>query len=469
VKKASHLLPYLICDFLLSFAGWIVFWVIRVTYFEVQDPAEANPYTLTELLKPISVGLFWVSLYALAGLYGNSYRKSRIREQIGIFRVTLVGSVVLFFATILNDPVREVASFYYMLAIYFTMQTVLIGFIHGLLTTRVKMRMQQGEIGYRTLIVGAGKRAEKVWQELTQQDIKAGFQVLGYVPVGNEEENHLQGRMKRMGNFDKLDQILRQRGIEEVIIGLEKNDMEHFQQILAASHGANVTLNVVPDLYDILIGNVKMISLDSAPLIRIYPHILAPWEVFVKRAIDVLVSLVAMVLLAPVCALVALIIRLDSRGPVLYRQQRMGRSGKPFWVYKFRSMYTDAEDAGPQLAHKGDPRITRIGRFLRKVRMDEVPQFWNVLRGDMSLVGPRPERSYYINKIAERAPEYLHLLKVKPGLTSLGQVKYGYAENVDQMIERMRYDLLYIENMSLEMDLKILAYTVVVVLAGRGQ
>jgi exopolysaccharide biosynthesis polyprenyl glycosylphosphotransferase len=468
LKKAPHIVPYLVCDFLLSFGVWICFWLVRVRFIEI-DLAEANPYTWTELLKPLSVGVFWLTLYALAGLYGNSYRKSRLKEQMGVFRMSLVGVVVLFFATFLNDPVENYASFYYIVGIYFAMQYFAIGLVHALLTTRVKIQMKQGLIGYRTLIVGSGKRAAKVWQELANQDIKAGFHVLGFVPAVENGENFFNGKLKRLGSLENLDRILRQRKIEEVIIGLEKNDHEHFQQIIAACQGVNVTLNVVPDLYDILIGNVKMISLDSAPLIRIYPHILAPWEGVVKRGLDIAISLVASVLLVPTCALVALAIRLDSAGPIFYRQQRMGRNGRPFWVYKFRSMYVNAENGSPLLASKGDPRVTRVGRFLRKVRLDEVPQFWNVLIGDMSLVGPRPERSYYIDQIAERAPEYLHLLKVKPGLTSLGQVKYGYAENVDQMIERMRYDLLYIENMSLEMDLKILAYTVLVVLSGRGQ
>jgi lipopolysaccharide/colanic/teichoic acid biosynthesis glycosyltransferase len=167
--------------------------------------------------------------------------------------------------------------------------------------------------------------------------------------------------------------------------------------------------------------------------------------------------------------LLAVAVKLGSKGPVLYCHERIGRYGQPFIIYKFRSMYTDAEKEGPALSSKEDPRITPLGRFLRKVRLDEIPQFYNVLMGDMSIVGPRPERQFFIDQIMQVAPHYKHLQKVRPGITSWGQVKYGYAENIDQMVERLKYDIIYIENMSLGVDIKILIYTTLIVLQGRGK
>ena len=177
----------------------------------------------------------------------------------------------------------------------------------------------------------------------------------------------------------------------------------------------------------------------------------------------------ALILLTPVYLFAAIMVKMGSKGPVFYSHERIGKNGKPFTMYKFRSIVQDAEKDGPQLSSKTDPRITSFGRFMRKTRIDEIPQFWNVLKGDMSMVGPRPERRYYIDKIVERAPHYKYLHKVRPGITSWGQVKYGYAENVDEMVERLKYDVLYIENMSLIVDLKILIYTVLIVLQGRGK
>ena len=193
------------------------------------------------------------------------------------------------------------------------------------------------------------------------------------------------------------------------------------------------------------------------------------WQFALKRAFDIMFSLTALLVLFLPMTIIALLVKLSSKGPVFFRQERIGLNGRPFHIVKFRSMVHNAESRGPQLSHSADPRITPIGRWLRRIRMDELPQFWNVLKGDMSLVGPRPERQHFIDEITKVAPHYRHLHKVRPGITSWGQVKFGYAENVEQMLRRLKYDILYIENMSLAVDLKILAYTVLIILKGDGK
>ena len=222
-------------------------------------------------------------------------------------------------------------------------------------------------------------------------------------------------------------------------------------------------------MQDFLLGTVKVQSIFHTPLIQISPDLMPPWQQSVKRAMDIVLSIIAMIILSPVYLFTAIAVKFSSKGPIIYSQERVGHFGKPFRMHKFRSMYSDAEKGTPMLSSSSDSRITRVGKFIRKVRLDEIPQFYSVLIGDMSLVGPRPERQFFIDQIVQRAPHYMLLQKVKPGITSWGQVKFGYAENVDEMIVRLKYDILYIENMSIAMDIKIMIYTVLIVLMGRGK
>jgi exopolysaccharide biosynthesis polyprenyl glycosylphosphotransferase len=257
--------------------------------------------------------------------------------------------------------------------------------------------------------------------------------------------------------------------IEQIVIAIEPSEHRRIQEILNLLEGSAVRISVLPDLYQMLLGSVKVNHIFGTPLIEIKQDLLPVWQRVLKRALDVGAAIGFLLLFWPLYVFTALMVRSSSPGPIFYRQQRIGKNGVPFQIIKFRSMYVDAEKLGPSLSSDFDPRITRWGRFMRKVRLDEFPQFWNVIKGDMSLVGPRPERQFFIDQIVQIAPHYRHLHRVRPGLTSLGQVKYGYAETVAQMVERLKFDILYIENMSLAMDFRVILYTLKIIVEGRGK
>ncbi len=419
------------------------------------------------------IGGFWLGLYALFGHYRNIFRKSRVRELLSLGQVAVLGCLVVFFALLLDDQgVQHYQSYYKTVSTYFLLHFGAAVVTRLVVVTGIQNRVLRREIAFNTLLVGASARALEVYQELENYNRHLGLRILGYVPVFDAPDPRLPPTLPSLGYYTRLPALIVEHQIEEVVIAIEPAEHRLIEEILSLLDEVevrNVRISILPDLYQILLGSVKVQHLFGTPLIEIKQDLLPVWQVVTKRIIDVVASVGVLVLFSPGYALTALMVRLSSPGPVFYGQERIGLHGEPFKIWKFRSMYVDAERAGPALSSDHDPRITPWGRWMRKVRLDEVPQFWNVLRGEMSLVGPRPERQFFIDQIVQIAPHYKHLHRVKPGITSLGMVKYGYASNVEEMVKRLRYEILYIENMSLAMDFRVLLFTIKIILQGRGK
>lgn len=462
----------IISDYLTAVLAWLFFWFYRQNSLHNIDPEEHPLYngfsTRDYFMTFFFIPIFWLVLYYLSGTYFDLYRKSRLHEIYRSIASSIIGALavgMLFFA---NDT-NSFSYFFEVTSWYFIMHIGFLLLFRLLWLYKIKRDLVMERVGYNTLIIGGNSKAQEIYQEINENPIVLGNIIAGFINIDPINKPIVIPNVKILGSIDDLENIIDQYNIEEVIVAMESQEHQLLESIVMRLSYRAVIVKVLPDLYDIISGFVRISSVYAPVLISINPELLPDWQKVCKRVMDVCFSIMALTLLSPIYIFSALKVKLSSTGPVFYKQERIGLFGHPFYIYKFRSMFMNAEESGPLLSSDADPRITSWGKIMRKWRIDELPQFINILKGDMSLVGPRPERQFYIDKITKTHPHYKYLHRVKPGITSWGMVQFGYAENIEEMIKRMKYDLLYIENCSLALDIKIMIYTVKVILQGRGK
>jgi exopolysaccharide biosynthesis polyprenyl glycosylphosphotransferase len=472
MNRLIQKIKYIAIDIVSSATAWTLFYVYRKEqidplFFGFKAPLSFEGKFYISL---IAIPLFWIILYSLNGYYSHIYRKSRLNELAQTFLMTILGVVILFFALMLDDFVKGYENYYKMLFTLFGLHFFLTYIPRLILTTQTNHKIQKRKIWFETLIVGSNEKALNLFERLNNSKYSTGAHFVGFVSIYDKNKYQMSRHLPWLGDLSILKRIIIDKRIQEVIIAVESYEHDQIEMILNKLQGFEmVTIRAIADNCDIVSGRVKLNSLYDEPLIQISHDLMPAWQVTIKRLLDIVVSLFVLFFCSPIYLFLSLGVLFSSKGQIFYSHERIGKNGKPFRIYKFRSMIQNAESSGPALSGgEMDSRITSFGFFMRKSRLDEIPQFWNVLIGDMSLVGPRPERQFFINQIMERAPHYSHLQKVRPGITSWGQVKYGYAKDVNEMIERLNYDIIYIENMSLYNDIKILIYTVKTVLLGKG-
>ena len=465
MKKSKQAKKYILSDFISASIAWLLFNVLRYEVFAINEGASS---LLSYLQYPmVCVGqllipLFWMILYYFSGYYNKPLEKSRLTEFFSTFITVLIGTLVVFFTLVLNDIPRSFRVYYELFFGLFGLQFLFTYIPRLILTQRNILRRERREFAMNVLVIGAGEKAVAIAKDL----YRMGYDIYGFIQEKKGAEVKVDPEWL-LGTIEHIPSCMDSGQIDEIVLAIESKEDRDLLSILYSLYCYKCPIKVLADRMNML-SKVKIRTIRGIPLVDVTDNNFSSAEQNIKYFLDKVSSLLALIILSPLLGYIAWRVKKDSEGPIFFKQERIGYLGRPFIIYKFRTMYMDAEQNGPLLASDEDSSITPFGRIMRKYRLDELPQFWNVLKGDMSLVGPRPERKYFINEIVKTAPYYYLLHNVRPGITSLGMVKYGYAGSVEQMIERLEYDMLYYESMSLTLDLTILIYTIKTVITGKG-
>ena len=465
LNKSKVLRRYVYFDILASVLVLLLFMVFRKTVNNISLFDGTNflvpTYNYVHSFFLFPIGCFFI--HSLSGFYLNTIKKSKVSLMLNTFLASAFISITVFFVLMLNDVTVSYRYYYYSLFVLFILLFCVTYFFRSIVFSQIRYNFRTKKWTTNTIIIGTGKKALSIAEELERN--ASHNTLIGF--VANNGAPEVPSAMV-LGGMSDLDAIIPGNKIEESIIAIDYADEQQMFEIINSLYKYNIDIQFTPRLYEILTGSAKISKMGIIPLVSITTPSISDFEASIKRAFDVTVSVLSLILLSPVLAYFMLRIKQDSKGPIFYRQERIGRYGKPFEILKFRTMHVGSENGTPKLSSVNDDRITTVGKVLRKYRIDEIPQFWNIIKGEMSLVGPRPERKFYINQIIEEAPYYCLLYKIRPGLTSWGPIKIGYSDTVDKMIERLNYDIIYLDNMSLFADLKILIYTFEIIFKGKG-
>lgn len=470
IREIRQRIKYVIGDYISTNIAWLLFNIVRFYFLDKNAVEYGSLSTFLNsqqlLIGQIVIPLIMIIIFFLSGYYNKVFLKSRLQEIITTFSTSFIGMIIIYFIILINDQIPDRFDNYELMTILFSFMFGTTYLTRFIITQIATHNIHNRKWAFNTVIIGTSQTAIKLEEKLRTSKKSMGFNIIGYVNTYDYDEP------KKLNlpiyNIDQLPILCQELDIKNLIIIPHRHGLKATMELINKLFPLDLPMYISPDLYHLLTSKVRVSNVVGEPLVDISKAEMSESTLNIKRLSDIIVSVISLIIISPLLLILAILIKRDSSGPIIYKQRRIGYHKIPFYIYKFRSMKVDAEINGPTLSTLDDPRITKIGKIMRKYRLDELPQFWNVLKGDMSLVGPRPEREYYIKQIITKAPYYSLIHQVRPGITSWGMVKYGYASTVDEMINRLKYDILYIENVSFIVDLKILFYTIHTVFTGKG-